>query len=151
MVRFMTREYLPEADELSRDPEKYLEIFQDRLHEAIEAAHEARTVINEARYAMRQRDRLRGYRANGVKKQPKPQHEEADEGAEQVPVTRKPQVAALLGQDPNRYWSNREIGEALGIENLKSLWVTLEEMVKAGSLIKSSDSRYALAPGQDVP
>lgn len=74
--------------------------------------------------------------------------DEDDDDDEEVPATRKPLVTRLLSQDPGRQWSVRQISEALNIENRKSLRVSLEEMVSAGTLFKTPDARYQYAATQ---
>lgn len=97
----------------------------------------------------REAEELEVYRSNGFPA-PRPHRrrepsEPETEVSEPVPVTRKPQVLALVSQDRNRQWSVRQIGEALDIDNLKSLRVTLEEMARAGTLFKTPDARYKAA------
>lgn len=60
---------------------------------------------------------------------------------------RRHQVLGLLGQDPSRWWKTREVGEALGIANLKSLRVTLSKMADQGDLVKNADASYRFNDG----
>ncbi|MFF5727715.1 hypothetical protein [[Kitasatospora] papulosa] len=56
-----------------------------------------------------------------------PQGSEAGAGGEQV--TRRAQVLDLLGRGGEREWNIREIGEAIGQPNLRSLRVLAEDLV----------------------
>jgi len=146
----MTNEHLPSAAQLLAEPDKYREMYREQLQSAQLAAHGAKIMLKKIEILTREDDEIRDFQANGW---PEPRShtrraESEAEAAEEVPVTRKPKVVRLLSQDPGREWSVREIGEALGIENQKSLRVTLEEMVKAGTLLKTSDARYQYAATQ---
>jgi hypothetical protein len=145
----MVNEHLPSAAELIRDPDGYRTFYVEQLAAAQVTANGARIMLRKIDVLTREYEEIEGYRANGFPT-PRPHTRRPDaeaeaEAAESVPVTRKPQVLALLGQDPGQEWSVRQIGETLGIENHKSLRVTLDEMAKAGTLIKTPEARYQFA------
>lgn len=145
----MTDECLPSAVELSQEADKYRAFYQNQLRAAQISAHGARIMLKKIEILTQQDSEIKGYQANGHP-QPKPrmlhEAEAGDVEADQVPVTRKPQVRSLLGQAPGQEWSVRQIAEALDIANHKSLRVTLDEMAKAGTLIKTPEARYVISP-----
>jgi hypothetical protein len=146
MVPRMTEEHLPSAVELIQEADKYRAFYQNQLRAALTSANGARIMLKKIEILTQQDSEIRAFQTNGYP-EPKPRvrHEREDdhaEAAEHVPVTRKPQVLGLLGQVPGREWSVRQIAETLGIDNLKSLRVTLDEMAKAGTLVKTPEARY---------
>jgi hypothetical protein len=145
----MSEERLPTAADLIQSPDTYREYYQDQLRQSLVNANGARIMLRKIDSLCREAEELEVYRSNGFPA-PRPHRrrepsEPETEVSEPVPVTRKPQVLALVSQDRNRQWSVRQIGEALDIDNLKSLRVTLEEMARAGTLFKTPDARYKAA------
>jgi hypothetical protein len=61
-------------------------------------------------------------------------------------LPRRVLVADLLGQDPARVWRVAEVGQALGVDNLKSLGVLMSQMAGKGVLVKTGSGCYR-APG----
>lgn len=144
----MTSEHLPSAAELLAEPDKYREIYEEQLRSAHLAAHGAKIMLRKIDILTREDDEIRDFQTNGWPepkshmRRPAPEAETAEE------VPRKLRVTKLLGQDPSREWSVRQISEHLKIENQKSLRVSLEEMVSAGTLLKTPDARYQYASTQ---
>ena len=143
----MTEEHLPSAVELIQEADKYREFYQNQLRTALISANGARIMLKKIEILTQQDSEIKGFQANGYPEpRPRIRHQAEDDEAEQVPVTRKPQVLKLLGQAPGQEWSVRQIAEALDIANHKSLRVTLDEMAKAGTLIKTPEARYTIDP-----
>jgi hypothetical protein len=143
----MTSEHLPTFAEVATDPERFRTIYTEQLEAALSSAYEARYVLRKVEIAERETMEMDDSRANGAPKpklrQRTPQSaDDVEDEQEPVPVTRKPQVRDLLRQTPGQEWSVRQISEALGIKNQKSLRVTLDEMARAGTLTKTPDARY---------
>lgn len=55
---------------------------------------------------------------------------------------RKVRILALLSQDPQRRWKARQVADGLADPQLKSVRVALDEMMRAGSLVKHEDATY---------
>jgi hypothetical protein len=148
----MSEERLPTAVDLMQSPDTYRAYYEDQLKQSLINANGARLMLRKIESLCREADEIEVYRSNGFPA-PRPHRrrepsEPELESSEPVPVTRKPQVLALLSQDPVQQWSVRQVGEALDIDNLKSLRVTLDEMAQAGTLFKTPDARYQAAGEQ---
>ena len=76
--------------------------------------------------------------------------EDADPTAGQ-PAPRRVLVANLLGQDPARVWRVSEVGQALGLDNTKSLGVLMAEMADRGALVKTGSGCYQAPPPTTAP
>jgi hypothetical protein len=59
---------------------------------------------------------------------------------------RKILVVQLMAQNPHRAWKVRDLADALKIENVKSLRVSLDDAVRDGVLKKNPDATYILGP-----
>lgn len=152
MVRAMTVE-LPAWNDLAVDPGKYVDSLTEKVRQAQTNLHQAKAMLRMAERLAAQQTEYGLWAEDGIPEpQPRPARasratdsgDAGDDGEESdgEHLTQKQRVVALLGQDPQRAWKVRQVMEALGLANDKSLRVSMDQLVTSRMIFKDGDANY---------
>ncbi|MGP3952198.1 hypothetical protein [Streptomyces sp. 7N604] len=128
----------------------HTQTLEKREEELQRELYEVRQVLRLTRQVQKCKDTLQNWQRNGVP-DPRRSHPSGDgndrrqEGGRSgdAKLTRKERILSLLAQDPQRRWKARHVADGLNDPQLKSVRVALDEMMRAGAVLKHEDAHQA--------
>lgn len=138
-------------EEFAGDPDTHivkLEEKEDGLQKDLYKVHQELRLM---RHLKKHKDTAEEWRRNGIPDQ-RQSADDDDDNDMTMPnaqgQTRKDLIRELMRQDPQRLWKAGAMAESLGVPaKTKSVRVTMDELVRAGELVKHPGSNYQHAGG----
>ncbi|MFJ8550876.1 hypothetical protein [Streptomyces sp. NPDC093676] len=143
-------------DEMAGDPDKHILKLKEEEENLQTALYKVRQELRLFRQIKKHKDLAEDWIDNGVPDQR--QSSQDDEDDEDMTTsngqgqTRKDRIRDIMRQDPQRLWKAGSMAEALGVPTkTKSVRVTMDELMRAGELVKHPGSNYQHASGVRPP
>jgi hypothetical protein len=139
-------------EEFAGDPDKHIAWLEKKEEGLQRDMYKVRLELRLARQLKKHKDTADEWRRNGVpdQRQSTLDADEDDDAAAANPSgqTRKDRIREIMLQDPMRLWKAGSMAQALGEPAKgKSVRVTMDELVRAGELVKHPGSNYQYASG----
>ncbi|MFF4356748.1 hypothetical protein [Streptomyces sp. NPDC001604] len=139
-------------EEFAGDPDTYITKLEKREEDLQKDLYKVRQELRLTRQLKRYKDTADEWRRNGIPDQRQSVADD-DEDNDSTAVnaqgqTRKDRIREIMRQDPMRLWKAGSMAEALGEPaKTKSVRVTMDELMRAGELVKHPGSNYQHATG----
>jgi hypothetical protein len=140
--------------EAAKDPDKYIPELEALQVEARDRLRGISAALKELRRIKQSAEHLEYIQAHGI---PRPREASdacrgkgqdtasAGGGQDEEAPSRRERVVRLLSQAPDRAWKARDIANALGIANIKSLRASMDDFTRSGVVVKNlHDSTYRI-------
>ncbi|MEV7393828.1 MULTISPECIES: hypothetical protein [unclassified Streptomyces] len=134
------------------DPDTYVERLEEKEEDLQKDLYKVRQELRLMRQLKKHKDTAEEWKRSGIPDQRQQSLDDEDENELTAPngqgQTRKDRIRELMRQDPQRLWKAGSMAEALGVPTkTKSVRVTMDELVRAGELVKHPGSNYQHATG----
>ncbi|WP_405881051.1 hypothetical protein OG762_22115 [Streptomyces sp. NBC_01136] len=138
-------------EEFAGDPDTHIEKLEEKEDGLQKDLYKVRQELRLMRQIKRHKDTAEDWRRHGIPDQRQSADDDEDNDMT-VPnaqgQTRKDRIRELMRQDPQRHWKAGSMAEALGVPTKsKSVRVTMDELMRAGELVKHPGSNYQHATG----
>lgn len=139
-------------EEFAGDPDTHIAKLEEREEGLQKDIYKVRQELRLARQLKKHKDIADEWRRNGIpdQRQSAADDDEDDDTTAANPQgqTRKDRIREFMLQDPKRLWKAGSMAETLGVPSkAKSVRVTMDELVRAGELVKHPGSNYQHASG----
>ncbi|WP_157901114.1 hypothetical protein [Streptomyces davaonensis] len=141
-------------EEFASDPDAHiakLEVEEVGLQKDL---YKVRQELRLMRQLKKHKDTAEEWRRNGIPDQRQQSLDDDDEEESEMTapngqgLTRKDRIRELMRQDPQRLWKAGSMADSLGVPTkTKSVRVSMDELVRAGELVKHPGSNYQWAAG----
>ncbi|MEU1596013.1 hypothetical protein ABZ468_24935 [Streptomyces sp. NPDC005708] len=139
-------------EEFASDPDKYVGELEKEEESLQKDLYKVRQELRLMRQLKKHKDTAKEWQQRGIPDQRQPSQDDDEDNDMTAPneqgTTRKDRIRDIMLQDPQRLWKAGTMAEALGVpDKTKSVRVTMDELVRAGELVKHPGSNYQHATG----
>ncbi|MGP4086952.1 hypothetical protein [Streptomyces sp. KR55] len=138
-------------EEFAGHPDTHIAKLEEREEGLQKDLYKVRQELRLARQLKKHKDTAEEWRRNDIPDQRQSAADDEDDDTTAVNAqgqTRKDRIREIMRQDPMRLWKAGSMAEALGEPaKTKSVRVTMDELMRAGELVKHPGSNYQHAAG----
>lgn len=133
--------------EFAGDPDKYIGELEEKEEDLQKDLYKVRQELRLVRQIKKHKDTAEEWKRTGIPDQRQPSQDDEDDN-EMTALngqvqTRKDRIRDIMRQDPQRMWKAGSMAETLGVPTKsKSVRVTMDELMRAGELVKHPGSNY---------